>query len=340
MKAEHLVISTAPSTPESLCWSGDALIDWVSGGIRYGLDGTITDTSIRYGYRFDSAVSSQDGRYAALYEQLGTKAILLRDGKQVRELNRSYYHADAYAYPIALHTLPNGRTLLAHCPEEYCRLEIEDAETGERLTRRDGDSPDVFHSRLQFSRDGRYLLSAGWIWHPVDAAYVYDVARALEQPESLDQPSSFVSNDSFLEIHEAAFGAGETLVMTCSSIDEDALPSGMKWPGEADDLGLGVYSLTERRFLSMVPVTEALGTFMVVGNAAVGFYKHPKLVELTTSRLLESWPGIATGTRSGSILRGRPPQPPLAMDPAGSRFAVGTDKGIEVLRFTGLSGGG
>ncbi|AKJ03479.1 hypothetical protein ATI61_11553 [Archangium gephyra] len=86
----------------------------------------------------------------------------------------------------------------------------------------------------------------------MDAAYVYDVARALEQPESLDQPQSFVSNDSFLEIHEAAFGAGDTLVMTCSGIDEDALPSGMKWTGEGDDVGLGVYSLTERRFLSMI----------------------------------------------------------------------------------------
>jgi hypothetical protein len=331
MKAEHLVIPTAPYTPKSLCWSGDALIDWVSGGIRYGLDGSVADPSIRYGYRFDAAVSSQDGRYAAIYEKLGTKAILLRDGKQVRELNRSYYHADAYEYPIALHTLPSGRTLLAHCPEEYCRLEIEDAETGERLTRRDGESPDVFHSRLQFSRDGRYLLSAGWLWQPVDEAYVFDVTRALEQPESLDRPQPLELGESFLEIHAAAFGAGDTLVIVCSGVDGDALPSGVQWPENAG--GLGVYSLTERRFLSMVPLEEPMGTLMVMENHAVGFFEHPKLIEPTTGHVLERWPGLATGTQFGSIIRHLPPQPPLALDPAGCRFAVRTDKGIEVVRF-------
>ncbi|OJT16587.1 hypothetical protein BO221_49070 [Archangium sp. Cb G35] len=332
MKAEHLVIPTAPYTPESLCWSGDALIDWVSGGIRYGLDGSVADPSIRYGYRFDAAVSSQDGRYAALYEKLGTKAILLRDGKQVRELNRSYYHADAYEYPIALHTLPNGRTLLAHCPEEYCRLEIEDAETGERLTRRGDDSPDVFHSRLQFSRDGRFLLSAGWLWHPVDVAYAFDVTRALEQPESLDRPQDLELGESFLEIHTAALGARDTLVVWCSGVDWDAMPSKKEQPEDA--AGFGVYSLTERRFLSMVPVEEPVGALMVMENHAVGFFDHPKLIELATGRVVRSWPGLATGKQGSSIIRGLPPQPPLAMDPTGCRFAVGTDKGIEVVRFT------
>ncbi len=318
MKAEHLFIPT-PCAPSSLCWSGEGLFDWVSGGIRYALDGGTDDPHIRNGYRFDAAVMSRDGRYAIIYEKLGTKAVLLRDGRQVRELNRSYYHADVYEYPVALLTLPSGRTLLAHCPEEYCRLELEDAETGERLTRRDGESPDFFHSRLQFSPDGRYLLSAGWIWHPVDAAYVFDVTRALEQPDSLDQLQNIELEDSFLEVHSAAFGARDTLVMHCSGLDEG---------------NLGVYSLTERRFLSVATLEEPAGALMVMDGYAVGFHEHPRLIELATGRVLESWPGLATGQQSSSIIHHLPALPPLALDPVGRRFAVGTDKGIEVIRFS------
>jgi hypothetical protein len=323
MKAERLFLPT-PSPPQSLCWSGEELVDWVSGGTRHALDGRIVDPHIRHGYRFDAAVMSQDGRYAVFYEKLGTKAVLLRDGRQVRELNRSYYHADVYEYPIALLTLPGGRTLLAHCPEEYCRLELEDAETGQRLTRRESESPDFFHSRLQFSRDGRYLLSAGWIWHPVDAAYVFDVAQALERPESLDQLQELVQGDSFLEVHSAAFGARDTLVLECSGLDEN----------EGSAARLGVYSLAERRFLSRAPLEQPVGTLMVMEDHAVGFYEHPKLIELATGRVLESWPGLATGQQSSSIIHHLDALPPLALDPVGRRFAVGTDKGIEVVRFS------
>lgn len=319
MRTERNFIPTY-SAPQSLCWSGEALVDWVSGGIRHGLDGSTADPSVRYGYRFDGAVMSQDGRYAVLYEKLGTKGLVLKEGRLKRELSRSYYHADAYEYPIALLPLPSGRTLLAHCPDEYCRLELEDLETGERLTRRDGESPDFFHSRLQFSRDGRYLLSAGWIWQPVDAAYVFDVARALERPESLDQLQELEAGDSFLEVHSAAFGERDTLVLHCSDLDE----------GESR---LAVYSLSERRFLSKAPLERPPGTLMVMDGYAVGFFEHPHLIELATGRVVEQWPELATGRQSSSIIRHLPSLPPLALDPAGRRFAVGTEKGIEVVCF-------
>jgi hypothetical protein len=48
----------------------------------------------------------------------GTKALLLEPGGKVtRELNRSFHHAQAYRYPLALSALPDGRTGLVHCPE-------------------------------------------------------------------------------------------------------------------------------------------------------------------------------------------------------------------------------
>jgi hypothetical protein len=331
MRAERIFLPTR-APPRSLCWSGDALIDWVSGGTRHHLDGSTQNSGVFFAYRFDGAVMSPDGRYAVLYEVLGTKGLLLREGKVLRELHRSFYHADVYEYPIALYTFPSGRTILAHCPDEYCRLELEDAETGERLTRRESQSPDVFHSRLQFSPDGRYLLSAGWVWQPVDVACVYDVAHALEHPESLDGPGLLKLENWGPEIHGATFGENDTLFLHSSDPFADDAPSHKTAQGGKAE-SLGVYSLTEHRLLSEAPLEEPAGTLMAMGPHLLDFYGHPKLIEPSTGRVLERWPELATGTQSTSIIHHISRPPPIARDAAGRRFAVGTEKGIEVIRF-------
>jgi len=80
---------------KSLVWSGDALVDWVSGGVTYSLDGTTTNPCVSYSYRFDAAVVSPSRKYAALYERLGTKAIVVGPGRlDIREIDRSFYHAN------------------------------------------------------------------------------------------------------------------------------------------------------------------------------------------------------------------------------------------------------
>lgn len=325
MNSERFFIPTL-NPPQSLCWSGEELVDWVAGGLRHRLDGQTVDPHIRYGYRFDAAVMSPDGLYSVIYERLGTKALLFREGRMLRELHRSYYHADVYEYPVALYTLPSGRALLAHCPDEYCIIELEDAATGERLTRRESSPVDIFHSRLQFSRDGRFLLSAGWIWHPVDAAHVFDVSRALEQPASLDtSPGLELSEDSFTEVHSAAFGARDTVLLDCSGFDDG--------PEDGEHSQLVVYACLERRVLSRVAVKAPLGTLMGLGEYAVAFHRHPRLIELATGRVVQEWPELDTGRQGSSIIHHLPPLPPLAVDPEGRRFAVGTAKGIEVIRF-------
>jgi hypothetical protein len=110
----------------SLCWRGDDLIDWVGGGRALALDGTEQPASVGYAYRFDAATASRDGRFAVIYERLGTKGLVLKDGKILREIDRSFYHANAYEYPVALFHEPEGRLLLAHCPRGYNRIELED----------------------------------------------------------------------------------------------------------------------------------------------------------------------------------------------------------------------
>jgi len=99
---------------KSLVWEGDDLIDWVMGGQRISLSGAIQPPGIYHSYRFDSAIASPSGRFTALFEKLGTKALLLDHGKLSRELNRSYYCADVYEYPISFLSLPDGTEAIAH----------------------------------------------------------------------------------------------------------------------------------------------------------------------------------------------------------------------------------
>src|SRR5882672_5196828 len=151
----------------SLCWRGDELVDWVGGGRAFALDGSERRARINDAYRFDAATASADGRFAVIYERLGTEALLLHDGKILRQLNRDFYRAYAFEYPVVLFNEPGGRLLLAHCPTSYCRIELEDAETGQPLVVSTERKPtDFFHSRLQASPQGKRVLSAGWVWSP------------------------------------------------------------------------------------------------------------------------------------------------------------------------------
>src|SRR5689334_18040867 len=104
----RITISAKKGYPvRSLCWQGDSLVDWVSGGILYHLDGQNQGSSYYYSYRFDKAVSLAESSFAAIFEEYGTKGLILREGRIVRELNRSFYHANSYEYPIALFRLPD-----------------------------------------------------------------------------------------------------------------------------------------------------------------------------------------------------------------------------------------
>jgi len=112
----------------SLSWHGDVLIDWASGGTRFSLDGEGHPRRFLISYPFDASIASPTGDFAVAYQKLGTKGVLFHEGQIIRELNRSFYQANMYEYPVCLFER-DGRTLLAHCPTEYNLIEIEDALT-------------------------------------------------------------------------------------------------------------------------------------------------------------------------------------------------------------------
>jgi hypothetical protein len=216
----------------SLCWFDGDLMDILGGSVRYLPDGTTVEDTFRrvYAYPFDSVKAHGD--FAALYEACGTKGLLvdLANKKDLREINRSYYHAKDYRYPITLFTLPNGLDAIAHCPEEYCSLEIELLGTGDRLTKREYHSADIFHSNLKASDDGRYLLDNGWVWHPLNIVALFDIEEALKDPAHLDGQGLEVPGTYSYEPYNAIFMGHKVLI--ASILDHE--------PDEDDDEGFEI----------------------------------------------------------------------------------------------------
>jgi len=324
----------------SLSWRGDALVDWVDGGRSFTLDGAERPAEVRYAFAFDAVTTSPDGRFAMIYQRLGTKGLLLDDGRVVRELNRSFYHADAYEYPVALFNDADGRVLLAHCPSEYCRIELEDAETGQPLTLSQARAPeDFFHSRLAASPSGERLLSAGWVWHPFDLVTVYDVAQALADPRHLD-PRGHLGASSIPTLAEES---------SACWLDDDRVAVAASAEDEADDepedsiepclrpCGLAVYDAARQICLHALRFDEPLGTIFAVGTRFVlSLYRHPKLIDLRNGEIVHIWDAIQSGFQIGSIIRhlnGAAIPPPMCFDAASRRFAIANGDTVTVITF-------
>lgn len=309
---------------QSLCWEGDDLVDWVRGGTRYALDGTIEVAHRSMGYRFDRAVAFPDGRYAVIYEQLGTKGVILKEWNVVRQINRDFDNAEAFEYPIALLTLRDGREVIVHCPEEAYKLEIEDVQTGKRLTARQGEPLDIYHSRLQVSPSGRLLLSAGWVWHPWDVLQVYEIESVLHDPALLDTDTTGLVGIDGLEDNEA--------VLSAAFMDDERVVVGIGTLHN-ENPSIGIYSVHERRMVSKVRLEEHAGTLMPLGAYTVGFFEHPKLIEMETGCIVHRWPEIESGNQNSSIIWGIDTVPPLAPDSTNKRFAVAGEEAITVVQL-------
>jgi hypothetical protein len=293
---------------------------------------------VRYSYRFDAVAQSPSGEYTVLYERLGTKGIVLLAGEFVREINRSYYQADRYDYPIALFCLADGRDVLAHCPNDYNKIEIELVGTGERLTPRTdhGSKPiDVFHSGLAASPDGAWLLSAGWIWQPYHEVTFYPVENVLNDPSRLDRTDGSVAYRT--ELASAAFLDGERAVLASPPNAED-----FEYDGSDPDMQflpgmIGVYRPATATWESCATLAEPAGQLLAINaDHALALFEHPKLIHLPTGEVIERWPAISSGVWNGCISGHLPAPPPTAWDPVGKRLAIATGDKVQILIWTGI----
>ncbi|WP_374563835.1 hypothetical protein [Ideonella sp.] len=324
MKAASALRLSA-SRVRSLAWEDGDLVDWVDGGRRHLLDGSTIESYVRWGFAFDSALTLPESGYAVIYTRLGTKGLVLKGGRILREINRSYYHAEVYEYPIALGRLPSGREVLVHCPNDYCRLEIEDLATGQVLTNAVQRTPgDFFHSRLSVSTDGRFLISAGWVWHPIDQVQIYDLEAALADPRQLD--GCGIDLKAWADSSSATFLAdGRVAIWLMGDIDDEDTPTK---PGE-----LRIIEPLRPADTTIVSSVGCLGTILAVDDHVLALHDHPRLIELKTGIVVRSWPDVRSGRQTSSILLSNEIPPPVALDAANRRCAIADDTGITVIRW-------
>ncbi len=325
--------------PRSLAWVGDSLVDWVSGGVMYHLDGGVVPAVLPEFAQYSDAVVSPNGEFAAVFAAYGTEGVLMRRGRVVRELTRGVYRADVNQFPVCLFEHV-GRTLLAHCPEVYCRLQISDAETGECLSHRDESDSYFFHARISASPDGARLLSSGWIWCPLGATVWFDVASVLNDPrllDSFDGSREFSRNVCLAEDATACWQNNTTVLITATDDAEDpteAAEADAECDGERlRTCGIIAYDTIGQRVLSSCVLSQPAGIVMAVGTEhALALYQHPRLVRLRDGDIMHEWPHINSGTETSTITWGKR-SPVMACDPVNARFAIVQEGGIHVLSF-------
>lgn len=312
----------------SICWTNDRLVDWVSGGMSLGLDGSIDQSNISYGYPFDSAVQSPCGQYSVIYQKRGTKGLVLHNGTIIREVNRSLYFSHVFEYPVALYINSNEEPILAHCPDEYNVLVLEHLISGKRLHAAGiRNSPEYFHSRLEVSNNRSFLISAGWYWHPFESVSVFDIEEPLKNISQLDKKLEMPDIDG--EVCSADF-IGDSKLLVCTS--EESLDGEIRDVNTIAPNYITIINLRTGEIESTVASMETLGTVHVLDeDLFLCFHKHPKLYSISTGQLIHSWDGIQSGEQTGSILSGQELPPSIAVDRDNRRFAVVDTDQVHVI---------
>jgi len=279
----------------TISWLNDNIVDWAAGGNQYSMDGSTKKSNSYYAFNFDGSINTADGQYAFIYQKLGTKGLLLKNGKLLREINRSYYFANAYEYPATFVTVDNV-TYLIHCPKEYCRLDFENVETGEIVTDMIGRDPtDVFHSRLEISPDGFVLMSKGWHWHPLDVAYLYDIKESLKNPKLLDEINTWLSINA--EISTANFiNKAKVLIGSGEEVFDD---ENIVFPPRH----IAVFDIDTKQVSTPVKVSCEFGTLFAINDElAWDTYLYPKIININTGEVIDKDESVYSGKQKSSIV--------------------------------------
>lgn len=328
---DPVVLQAASAPVQSLVWRGDDLVDLV-GGRAWDSAGVERRIFPDRGPAFDRGVASPSGRYSVVYAERGTKALLLEGARVVRELTRSPYHADDFDYPVALAALRDGREILVHCPDEYAVLQVEDVESGQRLTAGTRQAKDVFHSRLSVSRDARHLLVAGWVWHPYGVVEVFDLDSALTDSAVLDGPGVLPMEPGLdAEVVSACWLDDDRLAVATGDYvldDEEVATLGPQH--------LGVWSLSQRRWLHLNRADFEIGTLISEGGRVVSLHGHPRLIDIATGSVWAEWPELDVSRRCGAYGVTHVPTPVAALHPDGTRLAVAQAEGIALVELPDL----
>ncbi|WP_293306153.1 hypothetical protein, partial [Pedobacter sp. UBA5917] len=240
--------------------------------------------------------------------------------------NRSYYCADVYEYPAAFVTL-EGKTFLIHCPSKYCRLDFENAETGQIITDAIDRNPiDFFHSRLEVSPNGKYLISKGWFWHPFDAIRLFDIKECFSNPHLLDQSEIYpnvgteISTASFIDDNRVLWGSSDG-----EEIDDGLLEN---LPQKC----MAIWDISSGRLSKPIKIDIEFGNLYAINNRfAWDIYKFPKIINLETGQVVDQDESISSGLQNSSIIHHLGNLPKVAFNPQTKQLAISNGDAIEIL---------
>jgi hypothetical protein len=303
---------------QTVDWLEDKIVDWPNAGALYHLSGQKTQLNkYTFNFNFDSAIHSTNGKYVFIYQKFGTKGLLLKDGEILREINRSYYFANSYEYPAAF--LTHGKkTFLVHCPISYCQLDFEEVETGEIVTNVKTRNPsDVFHSRLEISQNENYLLSKGWLWHPIDVIQIFQIEDCFANPLLLDKLDHSFPNVG-VEICTASFINDSEILVGSSDevIDDDNIAN-------VPPKSIAIWNFHDNSFTNQkTPEFEFGNLFYIDQGLAWDIYKFPKIIDLATGQMVDKAEEVYSGGQRSSILFETAKHPQLSFDRNRKKLAI------------------
>jgi WD40 repeat protein len=314
----------------TMSWLDNRIIDWAYSGKQYFLDGHIEELgSYSFSFPFDSSVTSDNGVYAFIYQKLGTKGILLKNGKFLREINRSYYQANVYEYPVTFFTSGENETFLVHCPTEYCQIDFENIETGELVTKiADRKPSDFFHSRFEVSPDNKTLLSKGWIWHPADFVEIFDIEECLNNPLLLDK--SKFKPDVDAEICVAGFIDNENVLIGSPNENE---PFNDEPTDKLINGQIAIWNIKTNEISKPIMPKFKIGghLFPIDKTYAWDLFEYPKIVDFKTGEIIDKIEDINSGQQISSIIHHINDLPKIAFNKKTRQIAIAKNSTIEIL---------
>jgi hypothetical protein len=310
----------------TISWRNGQIIDSASAGRQYSLNGVINQLyKYSYAFKFDGAITSADGIYAFIYHRLGTKGLLLKNGELLREINRSYYCANSYEYPAAFVQLKNA-TYLIHCPIAYNQLDFENVETGELVTNKARRKPaDIFHSRLEVSPGNTFLMSKGWVWHPLHSINIFDIAECIKKPKLLDQIGLTPNVDA--EVNTASFIDDKKIIIGSSDeiMDEERTPI---FPPKH----LAVWDLESNQVSNPVKVDSDFGNLFAIDEMLswdlLGF---PKIINNNSGEIVAKEETINSGKQQSAFMTNDSKFPQIVFNRDTKQIAISGDEKIHIL---------
>lgn len=168
--------------------------------------------------------------YICISERFGLNAVVVNiDNCKLIELSRENDDCDISSYSIAFIKTDNKIHLIHQT--QWNRLDIMDLETEEIITKREVKYDynretkvdnsinyiDYFHSLLIASPDYNNFIDNGWVWHPIECMYLFNVQEFIKKYELSktyvdvaggflyedgfwDRPCTFINNDEFIVI--------------------------------------------------------------------------------------------------------------------------------------------